>query len=174
MYIPLFSTSFCTACRVPWHHEGRRYSAQAEASIQSSKRKNTIPDSRQAPKPHLEFWGNASKVLNISTLSDWYSVSRKTLIKLDGMQGISEYENSKKELIVRASGASFLDKKYHGSMWMALKEAYPHHEWVPWKFTRTDRDFWASGSNVRMFLESVASQLMVLVLDSRGPVVCAE
>eukprot|EP01122_Echinamoeba_exundans_P006822 TRINITY_DN1987_c0_g1_i2.p1 TRINITY_DN1987_c0_g1~~TRINITY_DN1987_c0_g1_i2.p1 ORF type:complete len:428 (-),score=45.11 TRINITY_DN1987_c0_g1_i2:930-2213(-) len=142
------------SCR-PLLHEARtsrcttrqfsdRAASQSEPNI-AKERKITSANAKSSSESELEFWTRASEILHVTKMSDWYSITRKVIRKLDG--------------------SLFVDKIHQGSMYKALKHAYPSHDWKPWCFVQTDSGFWSDPANIRTFLDWVAPQVKVERLE---------
>jgi hypothetical protein len=52
-------------------------------------------------------------------------------------------------------------KKYNGSPSSLLSAVYPDHEWLPWKFEKTSKNFWDQPTNQRSFMEWAGKQLQI-------------
>jgi hypothetical protein len=114
--------------------------------------KNDSPDAHKASK----FWQNPShlralfddvaKQLKLQSKEGWYPITRAKVVE------------------IRSDAKSAL-RYYAGSMSDALQAAYPEHEWLPWRFSRTRTGFWDSQDAQKRFFEWAASQLGVSSLD---------
>lgn len=61
---------------------------------------------------------------------------------------------------IDAAGAGHLLRGFYGgSLPKALNDMYPHHTWLPWRFSATSRGFWNSIDNRKQFLLWVSQQL---------------
>lgn len=94
---------------------------------------------------HRLFFDNLGTKLGINTLDDWYhKISRK--------------------LILDNGGATLL--KFHKqSAVIALMQAYPEHNWMPWKFNTVPHRFWRLMDNQRRYLDWLAGEVGVKSLD---------
>jgi hypothetical protein len=52
-----------------------------------------------------------------------------------------------------------LQRYYGGSLWKALNDAYPHHQFLAWKFDSRPRNFWSKLDNQRLFFDYAMKQL---------------
>jgi len=48
---------------------------------------------------------------------------------------------------------------YKGSPAKAVMALYPEHDWKPWKFTATPRNWWIVKDNQRVFIQHLRSQM---------------
>lgn len=48
---------------------------------------------------------------------------------------------------------------YGGSLVRALREVYPGHSWLPWRFSATSRGYWKHVQNRKEFLDWAAREL---------------
>ena len=76
--------------------------------------------------------------LGVTTLEQWYRVSSTDVIK--------------------AGGRALLTAK-SDSLIKLLSDAYPNHNWVPWRFTRVPSGFWNIKENRIKALGHIATQL---------------
>lgn len=81
--------------------------------------------------------------LGVKELDDWYKVSRAQLLKL----------------------VPFIDAKYKGKVFSALKKIYPDHNWDSSKFSRAFINFWNDVAHQKKKLEEVGRELGVVNLD---------
>eukprot|EP01122_Echinamoeba_exundans_P013866 TRINITY_DN6123_c0_g1_i2.p1 TRINITY_DN6123_c0_g1~~TRINITY_DN6123_c0_g1_i2.p1 ORF type:complete len:408 (-),score=47.96 TRINITY_DN6123_c0_g1_i2:418-1641(-) len=78
-----------------------------------------------------------ASALSLQTRDDWYKIKRGDIKKFDdGRQILASYP----------------------SLPSALKDAYPEHEFLPWKFAQVSRSFWSDTSNQILFLEWIQKQ----------------
>lgn len=77
------------------------------------------------------FIETATRRLNIKQPSDWYKISHQDLNNLGGRTLLKKYKDSRVAL---------------------LSSLLPDHEWLPWKFSKSSRNFWDDISNQRSFL----------------------
>ena len=78
--------------------------------------------------------------------------------------GLEAYYNLSYTSILKHGGGGML-LPYQGSVSRALTALYPEHEWLPWKFKPTPRNFWASLENRRIWFDWCAKQLCISSLD---------
>jgi hypothetical protein len=52
-----------------------------------------------------------------------------------------------------------LSKFYKSSLVAVLRVAFPEHQWLPWKFKRAPRNWWADPSNRRAYFEWLGKRL---------------
>jgi hypothetical protein len=50
-----------------------------------------------------------------------------------------------------------LGKFYKGSLFACLKDLYPEHEWLDWKFRIAPQGVWSTIENQKKFIEWVSS-----------------
>jgi hypothetical protein len=81
--------------------------------------------------------------LGVKQLDDWYSVDADTV----------------------RSELSFIYRYYNNSLYTALKELYPQHEWNPLKFSYVPLGYWRDTSAQRDALEKLGINLGVKQLD---------
>eukprot|EP01122_Echinamoeba_exundans_P014237 TRINITY_DN6400_c0_g1_i1.p1 TRINITY_DN6400_c0_g1~~TRINITY_DN6400_c0_g1_i1.p1 ORF type:complete len:587 (+),score=60.56 TRINITY_DN6400_c0_g1_i1:68-1762(+) len=114
--------------------------------------KNDSPDVHKASKfwqsPHnlRVLFDDVAKQLNLQSKEEWYPITRAKVLE------------------IRSDAKSAL-RYYSGSMSDALQAAYPEHEWLPWRFSRTRAGYWDSQDAQKRFFEWAASQLGVSSLD---------
>jgi hypothetical protein len=83
----------------------------------------------------LEWLG---KQLGVQSLGGWYSVS-----KTDVLQHLKEFKNGNKPIVLAD----------------LVRLAYPHHDWIEWKFESGVRNgFWNDLENQRRFVDWFADQ----------------
>jgi hypothetical protein len=58
-------------------------------------------------------------------------------------------------------GGRGLLHKYNNSVALLISTIYTEHEWLPWKFEHSPRNFWNDPKNVRKFLDWAGKQLGV-------------
>jgi hypothetical protein len=80
--------------------------------------------------------------LGVKHLDDWYKVSRSMVY----------------------SKAPFVLEHY-GSLFTALKEIYPHHEWNIHEFSRASHGHWKNKDNARKRMDEIGIQLGVKKMD---------
>jgi hypothetical protein len=56
-------------------------------------------------------------------------------------------------------GAGGILKKY--TLLQLLSHAYPEHEWLPWKFSQTPKNYWEDVNNQRKFMEWASKELNI-------------
>jgi hypothetical protein len=54
---------------------------------------------------------------------------------------------------------------YKGSPALLIPAVYPEYEWLPWKFSKTTKTFWADNKSVRRFLDWAGKQLGIKELE---------
>jgi hypothetical protein len=81
--------------------------------------------------------------LGVKQLDDWYAV---------------DVANVRKEL-------SFITNNYKSSLYKALKELYPQHDWNPLKFTHVPHGCWKDKDTQRDALDTLGKKLGVKQLD---------
>ena len=64
-----------------------------------------------------------------------------------GYKNMEDWYNLKLEQISQNGGVSLMHLHYEKSVLKALRGVFPHHNWLPWKFNRTPKDYVASISN---------------------------
>jgi hypothetical protein len=82
-----------------------------------------------------------AKRLQISELSDWYTVSTSQIYK--------------------HGGRGLLNNHYDGSLTKALAHVYPTHPWEQWRFKQVARRFWDSIDNQRDYFDWLEKQLNI-------------
>lgn len=70
-----------------------------------------------------------------------------------------------KEQIYNNGGGTLLRKYYSDSMFVAIPAIYPEHKWIPWKFERVPRGFWANQENQREFFDWLSKELGFKTLE---------
>jgi hypothetical protein len=81
-----------------------------------------------------------STKLNVSTLDDWYKVKKEDVLSHTGL----------------------LNGKYGGSLHMLLKNVYPEHEWIPWRFSQVSKGYWDDIQNQRLYFEWLQKKLSII------------
>lgn len=103
-----------------------------------------------------EYWqksGNLTKFftwiagkIGYNSMDDWYNIT---------LEDICNYQHGK-------------DLMYHyfsGSPFVALQLAYPDHNWLPWKFRKTPKRFWAKRENHLSFFCWLGKELGYQSMD---------
>eukprot|EP01118_Nematostelium_gracile_P003618 TRINITY_DN14186_c0_g1_i1.p1 TRINITY_DN14186_c0_g1~~TRINITY_DN14186_c0_g1_i1.p1 ORF type:complete len:232 (-),score=48.50 TRINITY_DN14186_c0_g1_i1:115-810(-) len=93
----------------------------------------SLSENKENVKRLIEYVGDKLKV---SRLDDWYHVEKADVIAL-----VPKFNN-----IVP-------------NLYTTLKETFPEHPWIPWKFQFPIGSFWSSGNNQRNFLENFAKEM---------------
>lgn len=88
-----------------------------------------------------EFLESAGAELGVATLDDWYSVSRESLLALDGGEKIL--------------------RRYHHSLPKALSDTFAEHEWHPWLFKTSPRLLFDDFAQRRRYMEWLGSRVGV-------------
>lgn len=91
---------------------------------------------------HRQFFDDISKLLDVTSLDDWYNITRQDVMKYN---------------------SHLLHEHYGGSLLKALKAVYPHHNWQRTefnKFTQTQL-YHKQIKNHRLIFEKIAKQLNV-------------
>ncbi len=92
------------------------------------------------------FIDDLAKKLQITNKEDWYKVTNAMLVSQSG-------------------GAKLLNA-YNGSLSKLLSTVYPEYPWDALQFQHVPKRHWFDKNNQRMFMESVAKKLSILVLRS--------
>jgi hypothetical protein len=82
--------------------------------------------------------------LGIKSMDDWYSISKEKICSHGGWRLLLYYQDSPQR---------------------ALKDVYPNHKWLPWKFQKIPWGFFREQQNCLEFLEWLASSLGVKNLE---------
>src|SRR4051794_35122882 len=100
---------------------------------------DTLPWLSSNPLPN-SFWNDGinrkiffdwlGNKLGNKEMEDWYSLTSEILSKNYGSTLLQRHKSSPIEL---------------------LKEVYPNHDWLPWRFPKTPRGYWDDFSNVKSF-----------------------
>ena len=90
------------------------------------------------------FFDDLGKRIGIQTLDDWYH-------KLSF------------DLVTQNGGGGLLNRKKSPSA--ALMDAYPEHNWIPWKFATVPQGYWKDPANQRRFFDELGKQLGIQELD---------
>lgn len=92
------------------------------------------------PLNHKEIFDTLGSRLNYKILEDFYKISINE-IKLD-------------------DSIALLDGYYNGSLVRLFESVYPHHVWLPWRFSqRVETGYWDNTANQREFLDHLGKQL---------------
>jgi hypothetical protein len=105
---------------------------------------------RKVPDGH---WNDTK---NRRAFLDW--VMAELGIDMDGW-----YQVSPSDVVVRGGGS--LLAIYSNSVKKMLRELYPEHDWLEWRFVKAPAGFWNSHDNQRRFLNWVGSQLGIQRMD---------
>lgn len=85
------------------------------------------------------YFDSLSTELQLKTLDDWYRVTYSQVLK--------------------HGGAGLLAVKYNDSLIQALKDVYPDHAWLEWRFAQMPPDFLDVVTNQTRLLDWAAEQL---------------
>jgi len=55
--------------------------------------------------------------------------------------------------------------KFRGSTHAIVQDAFPKHEWLPWRFVQTPRKWWNVKTNQLQFIEWLRKQLGMAALE---------
>lgn len=55
--------------------------------------------------------------------------------------------------VIRAGGGGLLANKYSGSLIHTLKDSFPEHEWLEWRFSTVPLNFWSHTESQKAFVE---------------------
>eukprot|EP01122_Echinamoeba_exundans_P017035 TRINITY_DN8836_c0_g1_i1.p1 TRINITY_DN8836_c0_g1~~TRINITY_DN8836_c0_g1_i1.p1 ORF type:complete len:344 (-),score=54.35 TRINITY_DN8836_c0_g1_i1:1059-2090(-) len=94
---------------------------------------------------HRKLLDDIGKALGVTKLDDWYTITTADADEM-GARGL-------------------LTKHYKHSLINALKENYPNHQWLPWRFKKINQGWWNSIDNQKLFLEWATERLNVRSLD---------
>lgn len=89
----------------------------------------------QNHKKYAEWLG---KHLGYKQKEDWYNVTQDIILKNNGVQCLSKYNNSPTQF---------------------LRTIYPDYEWLEWKFTQTSKNFWNDIENHKKYTEWLGNKL---------------
>ena len=94
-----------------------------------------------------EFFDWLSKDLLMKDLQDWYNVSSQD--------------------ITEKGGSSLLARFFDHSLYKALQQIYPNHEWLAWKFKYypVPYGYWSDKRHQQKFIEWVGKELQVKKLE---------
>jgi hypothetical protein len=107
----------------------------------------------QNPRSHRKFLDWVATERNITNYEDWYKVTNK--VKKQITRYLSEQD------LIELGGSHILVKLYEGSCYRLLSTVYPEHEWLPWRFETTPRNFWNEPINCRSFLDWAKPKLYI-------------
>jgi hypothetical protein len=98
---------------------------------------------------HNGFWDNKKnqkeymdwlfKELNYNDINDWYKISTN--------------------LIQANYGTTLLRKHYDNSLQLLIKDLYPEHKWLNWKFNQTTIGFWENINNQKEYMDWLYKEL---------------
>lgn len=89
-------------------------------------------------------------ILQFRFLEEWYSVKYDDLVARLKQHGVP---------------VTILQHYCGGSMVNAIKEAYPTHEWLDWRFSKVPRGFWDTQENRRRFFKWAEEQLDIKTME---------
>src|SRR4051812_5974326 len=94
---------------------------------------NVVSLFRDGIPTHLPagFWNNK---MNRKTYLDWLGK------KLD-YRDMNDWYKLTSDIVVQNHGNGLI-QRYNDSPSAALKEIYPDHDWLPWKFSIVPKGFW--------------------------------
>ncbi len=95
-------------------------------------------DVRENRISYLEWLGRR---LGFVSRNDWYRVCNRDFI--------------------RNHGGTLLLKIYCSSVYIAMQDYQPQHEWIPWLFHKTPRGFWEEAENRRSYMEWIEELLRI-------------
>lgn len=90
------------------------------------------------PINHKKFTDWLGKKLGYIELDHWYSITRD---------------------IIFDNGGDTLLQRYYNSLIELLREVYPEHAWVEWKFGMTQHGFWQNTKNHKIYADWLGKQL---------------
>lgn len=88
---------------------------------------------------NVKFFLDFAARNKINEMKDWYNYSSMDI-----------YE---------CGGRGILHHYYSDSLFQALRDIYPTHDWAPWKFARTPRGYWKDIENQRIYFDWLKKQL---------------
>jgi hypothetical protein len=70
-------------------------------------------------------------------------------------------------VIEETGGLPILKHQFGGSLVRALEYIYPHHEWIPWRFSNTSvpSGYWVDEANRRKFFDWLFTELKLTTMD---------
>jgi hypothetical protein len=87
-----------------------------------------------------DFFDSLGTHLNFFNLDDYYKLSE---------QPIQQY-----------GGSGLLEYCFHGSIWKALEDVYPDHQWLPWRLSqKLPSQFWINLENQRHYMNWLGNRL---------------
>ena len=90
------------------------------------------------------FFDWAFRELQLKSLDDWYSIKSEKIVNLGGKKLLSQFKDRLND---------------------ALKDSYPEHVWLPWKFGSKRNGFWQNRENLTEFLKWSEVQLGIVQME---------
>jgi hypothetical protein len=91
---------------------------------------------------HNNFWKDTN---NQKVYADWFG-------KESGYTAYKDWYGVTLQTIIDNDGRSLVVGYYGGSLYKFLKNVYPEHNWIPWKFKRTSGGAWKDTENQKKAL----------------------
>lgn len=112
------------------------------------------------PEHHWEVWRfqNPSVVPETSR-SQLHRGFFDSLAKKFGHSSLDDWYETEVDAVHQNGGSGILQSHYKHSLSDALREVYPDHEWLPWRFKRIRRGYWKKMENQKRFFDWVATKL---------------
>jgi hypothetical protein len=92
------------------------------------------------PENHRRYVVWLGRQLNIQHLDDWYQYTSDTFEEYRGSTLLMYYSNSHFRL---------------------LKEMFPQHDWMEWKFKNAPQGFWQSKENIRRYIQWFEKEMKI-------------
>jgi hypothetical protein len=93
-----------------------------------------------------QYIENLARELGITSMDQWYGVCATQLKRKSSTSGYYS-------LFVPLAHILVVFHYLKDGLPAALKEVYPDHPWLPWKFDKTPRGYWADVTNQRRYFD---------------------
>lgn len=106
--------------------------------------------------------------LKVSAMEDWYGLQHSALKALGGTISLrgsarSKATNDASSFFYSLGGG--LLGHFKGKVSSAIMDAFPEHEWEPWRFSRSPAGFWRSQQNRAKYFDWLSNKLSLTAKD---------
>jgi hypothetical protein len=115
----------------------------------------------------MAFINSFERKNGISSLDAWYGAHQPIFCGVFNSRFLMLLITGVAPKAIVADGGGTLMRLHGNSIWRLLKSTYPHHEWIPWSFQRSQvpQGYWADSHNCRQFFDSVGQKLHISQLE---------
>lgn len=97
-----------------------------------------------------------TKIENRKAFLDW---ALAQLLKPGAAVGLSSWYLISNEAFRKLFGGKLIDAQYGGCLATAVRQSFPEHLWLPWKFKSPPKQLWSDAVNRRSFFEWAQREL---------------